>query len=104
MINGNGPLTINHFFVGRNLQSRPTTTLVRISIKRYISRYLMLNLMNFFKNYFLAAGIVWTLGALSILCFKFNFQTREITLTLLFPLAYAIIRLFDQSKQLPKAE
>jgi hypothetical protein len=60
--------------------------------------------MNFFKNYFLAAGIVWTLGALSILFFKFNFQSQEITLTLLFPLAYAIIRLFDQPKQLSKTE
>ncbi|QDW26812.1 hypothetical protein [Pedobacter sp. KBS0701] len=60
--------------------------------------------MNFFKNYFLAAGIVWTLCALSILFLNFNFQAKEITITLIIPLSYAIFRLFDQPKQLPKTE
>ncbi len=50
----------------------------------------------FFHNFFLAAGIIWTLSALSILTFELNFQPREIFLTLIFPLAYAVVRLFDR--------
>jgi len=54
--------------------------------------------MNFLKTYFLAVGIVWTLCALAIVFFKLNFQRMEILLSLIFPLAYAIIRLFEKGK------
>lgn len=50
----------------------------------------------FFHNFFLATGIIWTISAVSILSFELNFQPREILLTLIFPLAYAVVRLFDR--------
>lgn len=58
----------------------------------------MQNPMNFFQRFFLATGIVWFLSGLSILIFKLNFGPREIIITLILPLAYAIVRLFDKGK------
>lgn len=58
----------------------------------------MQNSMTFFQRFFLATGIVWFLSGLSILIFKLNFGPREIIITLILPLAYAIIRLFDKVK------
>jgi uncharacterized membrane protein len=52
----------------------------------------------FFKNFFLATGIIWFISALSLLIFKLNFQPREILLTLGLPLAWAILKLFENSK------
>ena len=52
-------------------------------------------LSNFFKVFFLAIGVVWFLCGLSIVIFKLNFGMKEIILTLIFPLAYAIVRQFD---------
>lgn len=60
--------------------------------------YFMKKSTTFFNHFFLAVGIIWFLSALSIVVFKLNFQTREIILTLIFPLAYALLRLFDNSK------
>ncbi|MFC3364296.1 hypothetical protein ACFOG5_14070 [Pedobacter fastidiosus] len=51
--------------------------------------------LNFLKNFFLATGIIWVLSAFSILTFRLNFQRQEIIITLILPLAYAIVRLFD---------
>ena len=58
----------------------------------------MKNLMNFFHNFFLSIGIVWFLCAITILVFELNFQKNEILMTLIFPLAYAVIRLFEKNK------
>lgn len=58
----------------------------------------MSSLFNFLKNFFIAAGIVWVLSALSILTFNLNFQRQEIIISLIFPLAYALVRLFDNSR------
>ncbi|PWS27625.1 hypothetical protein DHW03_08545 [Pedobacter yonginense] len=55
-------------------------------------------LLTFLKNFFLASGIIWVLAALSIITFGLNFQRQEIIITLILPLAYAIVRIFDQSK------
>lgn len=55
--------------------------------------------MNFIYNFFLAIGIVWFFCAVTLLFTKIEFQQREILLTLIFPLAYAIVRLFDKEKQ-----
>jgi len=52
----------------------------------------------FFHNFFLSTGIVWFLSALAIVIFELNFQKTEILLTLIFPLAYALIRQFEKSK------
>lgn len=52
----------------------------------------MKNSKSFFFNYFLSIGIVWFLCALSIVIFELNFATKEILLTLIFPLAFAIFR------------
>ncbi len=57
-------------------------------------------LKKFFYSFFLSLGIVWFLCALSILIFKLNFQPKEIILTLIFPLAYAVVRLFDKKDSL----
>lgn len=57
----------------------------------------MKNLKKFTHNFFLSTGIVWFLCATVIVIFELNFQEREILLTLIFPLAYALIRLFDKS-------
>ena len=53
--------------------------------------------MNFFKNFFLAVGVLWTLSALAILIFKLNYQSKEIILTLVLPLAWALVKLFDKA-------
>ena len=58
----------------------------------------MQNSMTFFQRFFIATGIVWFLCGLSILIFKLNFGPREILITLILPLAYAIVRLFDKGK------
>lgn len=54
--------------------------------------------LNFLKNFFLATGIIWVLSAFSILTFGLNFQRQEIIITLILPLAYAIVRLFDHAR------
>ncbi len=54
--------------------------------------------MNFLRNFFLAVGVLWTLSALAILIFKLNFQPKEIILTLIFPLAWALVKLFEKGK------
>jgi len=61
----------------------------------------MKRLGNFFKDFFLANGVIWFLCGIAIIIFKLNFQVREILLTLIFPLAYAIVRLFDLTKSKP---
>jgi|GEM_PF-829522 len=58
----------------------------------------MKNSKTFFYHFFLAIGVVWFLCALAILSFKLNFQSQEILLTIIIPLAYAIIRLLDKGK------
>lgn len=58
----------------------------------------MKNSKSFFYNFFLSLGIVWFLCALSILTFKLHFQEKEILLTVIFPLAYAIFRQFDKKE------
>lgn len=58
----------------------------------------MKNSKSFFYNFFLSLGIVWFLCALSILIFELNFRTKEILLTVIFPLAYAIFRQFDKKE------
>ena len=61
----------------------------------------MKKLSGFFRDFFLCNGVVWFLCGLAILIFQLNFQVKEILLSLLFPLAYAIARLFElkRSKQ-----
>ncbi len=58
----------------------------------------MQNSMSFFQRFFLATGIVWCLCGLSIVIFKLNFGQREIIITLILPLAYALVRLLDKGK------
>jgi hypothetical protein len=58
----------------------------------------MKNLKNFFQNFFLASGLIWFLCAIAILTFELNFQKKEILLTLIFPFAYAIVKLFDKKQ------
>ena len=53
---------------------------------------------SFFKNFFLAAGVIWFLCSLSILLFGLNFQRREIIIMLVIPLTYAILRKFEEKK------
>jgi hypothetical protein len=52
--------------------------------------------MGFFKNFFLSTGVIWTFSAFAILTFQLNFGRQEIIFSLIFPLAYAIVRLFDK--------
>jgi hypothetical protein len=54
--------------------------------------------MTFFKNFFLAVGILWTLSAIAILVFQLSYQPKEIILTLVLPLAWALVKLFDNTK------
>jgi len=58
--------------------------------------------MGFFKNFFLSAGVIWTFSAFAILIFQLNFGQQEIIISLIFPLAYAIVRLFDKPTQSTK--
>ena len=72
------------------------------TIKKIYNQLQNFNIMNdskkFFHNFFLSIGIVWFLSALAIVIFELNFQKTEILLTLIFPLAYALIRQFEKSK------
>ena len=54
--------------------------------------------MTFFKNFFLAVGILWTLSAIAILIFELTYQPKEIVLTLVLPLAWSFVKLFDKAK------
>lgn len=54
--------------------------------------------MTFLKTFFLATGVVWFLCGLAIIIFKLNFQVTEIIITLILPLAYAIVRQFEKSE------
>ncbi len=65
---------------------------------QFYNKDTMKNSKNFFKNYFLSVGIIWFLCALSIVIFKLNFQIKEILLTIIIPLGFAIFRQFDQKK------
>jgi len=58
----------------------------------------MKKLTQFFKDYFLVNGILWFFCSLSILIFDLNFGPREIIMSIIFPLPYAIARLFDYGK------
>ncbi|MCC8426138.1 hypothetical protein [Mucilaginibacter sp. UR6-11] len=54
--------------------------------------------LTFLKNLFLATGAIWFFSALAILILNLNFGPREIMFTLIVPLAYAVLRLFDRIK------
>ena len=58
----------------------------------------MKNSIAFFQNFFFATGVIWFLSALSILILKLNFQPKEIAMTLILPLAWALVRLFEKAK------
>lgn len=58
---------------------------------------IMENKKPFFHHFFLSTGILWFICALSIVIFELNFHKKEILLTLIFPLAYAIFRQFDKT-------
>jgi hypothetical protein len=57
----------------------------------------MKTLYKFLHDFFLAAGVIWFLCALSILYYNYNFGEREIIQTLLFPLAWAVVKLIDSN-------
>jgi len=56
----------------------------------------------FLQLFFGNLEFVWFFCALSIVLFKLNFQTKEILLTIIIPLAFSIFRQFtkDNSSQL----
>ncbi|ASS49401.1 MAG: hypothetical protein A3E30_10725 [Fluviicola sp. RIFCSPHIGHO2_12_FULL_43_24] len=55
----------------------------------------------FLRSMFLATGVIWFLCALAILIFKLSFRETEIALTLILPIAYALVRYFEK-KSIPK--
>lgn len=57
----------------------------------------MEKLGEFFRNFFLANGVLWFFCSLSIVLFDFHFAAREITVGIIIPLSYAIVRLFDRN-------
>ncbi len=52
----------------------------------------------FFNNLFLATGAIWLPSGLSIVCFNLHFREQEIMVTLILPVAYAIVKIFDDRK------
>lgn len=63
----------------------------------------MKNTLPFFRHFFTAIGVVWLLCGTSILLFELNFKEKEILMTLLFPLAYAILRAIETSTKKEQA-
>lgn len=57
----------------------------------------MKKLGEFFRNFFLANGVLWFFCGLSVIIFNFRFEVKEITIGILIPLSYAIVRLFDRN-------
>lgn len=51
-----------------------------------------------FIDFFMAVGVVWFICAMSILLFNIDFQSEEIALTIIFPLAYTIFRQLGNDK------
>jgi len=58
----------------------------------------MKRLRDFLKDFFLTIGVLWFFCGLSILLFNLNFGAKEIVLTLIIPLAYAIVKQFDLNR------
>lgn len=77
-------------------------TYIENSLKKINKQALNLNSMrkskNFFYNYFLAIGIVWFLCGLSIVIFDLRFGEKEVLLTILIPLGFAIFQQFSKSE------
>ena len=66
---------------------------------------IMKNLKSFLFDFFLSTGIVWFFCALSLMIFNLNFQMKEILLTLIIPLSFAIFRFigkYESSKSADK--
>lgn len=55
-------------------------------------------MISFFKNIFLFTGILWFFCAISIIIFELHFGTKEIIATLVVPLVYGIVRVFDKTE------
>jgi hypothetical protein len=55
--------------------------------------------LTFLKNMFLATGVIWFFSALAIIILNLNFGPREIIFTLIIPVAYAVVRLFDKVRE-----
>jgi transcriptional regulator with XRE-family HTH domain len=72
--------------------------------KQFQKTNLMKNPLNFFRNYFLAVGIIWFFCALSIIIFNLHFREKEILLTILIPLAFFIFKKVTEKKTLDLSE
>lgn len=56
----------------------------------------MTKIAAFFHNFFLATGVIWFFAALALLIFHLNYEEREILFSIILPLAWAVIKQFDQ--------
>ena len=86
------------------LSDNPKFTFDRLyeQIKNY---EIMKNFRRFLFDFFFSTGIVWLLCALSIMIFNLQYQEKEIILTLIIPLAFAIFRFigkYESSKSADK--
>ncbi len=94
--------TKKSIFAALDYDASESSTNKENAIKKIYNQLQNFNIMNdskkFFHNFFLSIGIVWFLSALAIVIFELNFQKTEILLTLIFPLAYALIRQFEKRK------
>lgn len=54
--------------------------------------------LTFLKNMFLATGVIWFFSGLAIIILNLSFGPREIIFTLIIPVAYAVVKLFDKVK------
>ena len=55
----------------------------------------MNNMNRFFYNFFIASGVIYLIGFFYIMANEIKVYTQGIVLSLIFPLAYALLRLFD---------
>jgi transcriptional regulator with XRE-family HTH domain len=78
------------------LQTYIVSTLKKIN-EQALNLKSMRKSKSFFYNYFLAIGIVWFLCGLSIVIFDLRFGEKEVLLTILIPLGFAIFQQFSKS-------
>ena len=76
------------------------------NFKKYYSQIVteenMSKLKIFFLRFFLATGLIYFCGASALLADNLHYGTMEILLSVVFPLAYAVVRAFEKTPPQPR--
>ncbi len=83
-------------------QKKQTTTYIKEKFYELNKQIKTTNVMKKFKDflydYFLGIGIIWFFCGIMILIFKITFLQKEVLLTLIIPLSFALFKQFTTKK------